>query len=142
MIHTANRLKIFAICRSLYLQYKGGSPISKEAVLHVSHKKVLYRKFATQGSLFTCAEFANDKIFECNARQMRSIWILEFLLPIMIQCLPDCLHKPLRRRRQAGVCLSADPQLSGKIWFQRQRKNLLPSRTNDKIRQDTDSQVA
>ena len=39
----------------------------------------LYHKFATQGSLFTCAEFVNNKILKHNVRQMRSIWILELL---------------------------------------------------------------
>ena len=49
------------------------------AYLTLSNMCSLYHKFATQGSLFTCAEFVNDKIIKRNARQMRSIWILESL---------------------------------------------------------------
>ena len=30
--------------------------------------------------MFACTEFKNDKILERSARQMRSIWILEFYL--------------------------------------------------------------
>ena len=49
------------------------------SLLMFTHLRIVYHKFATQGSLFTCAEFVNDKIIKCNARQMRSIWILELL---------------------------------------------------------------
>ena len=43
---------------------------------------IVYHEFEAPGSLFTCAEFMNDKILKRNARQMRSIWILELLYRI------------------------------------------------------------
>ena len=44
-------------------------------LLHVS----LYHEFETQESLFSCAEFMNDKIIKHEVRQACNAWILELL---------------------------------------------------------------
>ena len=44
-------------------------------LLHVS----LYHEFETQESLFSCAEFMNDKIIKHEVHQACNAWILELL---------------------------------------------------------------